>query len=322
MLSFLFRTDVHLADRGPASWKGDYQAEVLSSLEQVGRMARKYKVKAVLDGGDFFHVKAATRNSHGLVVKTADVHRAYPCPTYAVEGNHDLAYNNLATVGKQPLGVMFSTGVFLPLRDEVFTGDGLQARVVGVPYSPQRTLDELREIRKQDGDHYLVAVVHALAGENPPGGVEDFFNEPVFRYEDLVYDEGPDVWCFGHWHKDQGIVEVGGRRFVNQGALSRGALVKENLERTPKVALIEFSAEGISTGLVPLKVAPAAEVFDLERKERRDAESREIERFVERLQEDAKADPSESVEANVAALDFAPEVRDLALEYLGRARGE
>lgn len=321
-MNFLFRTDVHLADRGPASWKGDYQTEILSSLEQIGRMARKYKVEAVLDGGDFFHVKAATRNSHGLVVKAAELHRDYPCPTYCVEGNHDLAYNNLATVGKQPLGVLFSAGVFRVLRDEVFVKDGLTVRVVGVPYSPNRTLDELRAIQKQDGDDYLVAVVHQLAGENPPGGVEDFFGEPVFRYKDLVSEGGPDVWAFGHWHKDQGIVEVDGRRFVNQGAVSRGALVRENLERVPKVALIEFSSEGVSTGLVPLQVAPASEVFDLERKERRDAESREIERFVERLQEDAKADPSESVEANVAALDFAPEVRDLALEYLGRARGE
>ena len=322
MLAFLFRTDAHLADRGPASWKGDYQAEILSSLEQVGQMARKYKTTAVLDGGDFFHVKAATRNSHALVVKAAELHRDYPCPTFCVEGNHDLAYNNLSTVGKQPLGVLVSTGVFRVLRDEVFTDGTTRVRVVGVPYSPQRTLDELRAIRKQDGDDYLVAVIHQLAGENPPGGVEDFFGEPVFRYEDLVYDGGPDVWAFGHWHKDQGIVEVQGRRFVNQGALSRGALVRENLERVPKVALIEFSSEGVSTGLVPLKVAPAVEVFDLERKERRDAESREIERFVERLREDAKADPSESVEANVAALDFAPEVRDLALEYLERAMGE
>lgn len=321
-LAFLFRTDTHVSDRSPASWKGDYPAEIWSNLEQVGQLARRHEVRAVLDGGDYFHVKAATRNPHALVARTAEIHRTYPCPVYCVEGNHDIAYNNLESVGKQPLGVLYAAGVFQHLREATFEDGGLRVRVVGVPYSPFRTVEELRAIQKRPGDDFLIAVVHQLAGPNPPASVEDFFGEPVFRYPDLITADGPDVWCFGHWHKDQGIVEIDGKRFVNQGALSRGALIRENIERTPQATLLEVTPSGIVTVSLPMVVAPPEEVFDFEKKDRQEKESREIDQFVTSLRANVDFDPSQSIEANLQSLDFAREIRDLALGYLEQARAE
>lgn len=321
-LAFIFRTDVHVSDKSPASWKGDYPAEIWSNLEQIGELARQHRATAVLDGGDYFHIKAATRNPHSIVARSAEVHTAYPCPTWTIEGNHDIAYNNLDTVDRQPIGVLFASGVFRHLREEVFEDDGLKVRVVGFPYDPNRSLDELRETKKRSGEDRLIVLVHALAGKNPPDHVEDFFGEPVFRYRDLVYKDGPDVWCFGHWHRDQGIEVVDGVHFVNQGAVSRGALVRENLDRVPKVALILADGPDLNVSSIPLKVLPAKDVFDLEKKERRDREGEIIDQFVRRLEEDIKEDPSESIEDSIKILDFAPEVRQMALSYLERARTE
>jgi DNA repair exonuclease SbcCD nuclease subunit len=320
-VSFIFRTDVHVADNSPASWKGDYPAEIWSSLEQIGKLAARYSCQAVLDGGDYFHVKAPTRNSHRLVARSAVVQAAYPCPTYCVEGNHDIKHNNLDTLHEQPLGVLYETGVFKHLRDDSFEVEGVRVRVVGVPYNMALTLDDLKSIRKKDGE-YLVAVVHALASENPPDHVQEFFGEPVFRYQDLVFKDGPDVWCFGHWHRDQGIVEIEGRKFVNQGSVSRGSLVRENITRIPKVALLEFSEDGFEVSSIPLKVAPASEVFDLERKERQDKETQTIETFVEHLQNDLEVNDDVSIEETIESLQFSQEVGRLAMEYLHRAREE
>ena len=321
-MNFIFRTDVHVSDRSPASWKGDYPAEIWSNLAQVGELAREHEAIAVLDGGDFFHVKAATRNPHALVERTARIHADYPCETWSIEGNHDLAYNNLDSVGKQPIGVLYATGVFKHLREHLFEADGLRVRVVGMPYSPFRTLADLRAVQKQPGDTHLICLVHQLAGADPPPDVEDFFNEPVFRYEDLLSDGGPDIWCFGHWHKDQGIVEMDGKLFVNQGALSRGSLVRENIERTPKAALLEVTLSGVRVLPLPMRVAPPEDVYDFDRKERAERETVEIDQFITKLQANASFSPEESIEANLASLDFATDVRDLALEYLERARAE
>lgn len=314
-LAFLFRTDVHTSDRSPISWKGDYPAEIWASLEQVGQIAREREANAILDGGDYFHVKAASRNPHRLVERTARIHRAYPCPTYEVEGNHDISYNNLSTLSDQPLGVLFASQVFQPLREEVFTDGDLQVRVVGVPYSPTRRLEDLLKIQKKPGDTHLLAVVHALAAKSPPPQVEDFWNEPVFSYEALVSRNGPDMWMFGHWHKDQGIEEVGGKQFINLGALSRGALVRENLERTPKVAFIEATESSLTVTPISLVVAPGSEVFDLEKKATQEKERHDIEQFVLQLVSDGSLDPEASVEDNIRSLGFADEVRDEALRY-------
>lgn len=318
-VSFVFRTDVHVADRSPASWKGDYPSEIWESLEQIGGFARKYDCEAVLDGGDYFHVKAPTKNSHSLVARSALVQASYPCPTFCVEGNHDIKHNNLGTLSEQPLGVLYETGVFQLLRDTTFERGGIVVRVVGVPYSMTRTLGDLQSIKKKDGE-YLIAVVHALAGPEPPDHVQEFFGEPVFRYKDLVSEGGPDAWLFGHWHKDQGIVDIEGTKFVNQGSVSRGALVKENLTRIPKVALLEFTAEGFEVSSIPLKVAPAQDVFHLERKERQDREAQTIEAFVDNIQSELKVDEEVSLEDTIQSLDFSNDVGRLALEYLRAAR--
>lgn len=319
-VSFIFRTDTHVADKSPSSWKGDYVAEIWESLRQIGQLAKDHQVSAVLDGGDYFHVKTANRNSHGSIIQTASIHSEYPCRVHCVEGNHDLQYNNLDSLSRQPLGVLYAAKVFEHLREEVFQDGPFRVRVVGVPYHPRRAREDLLAIQKKPGDDFLVAIVHALAAENPPPKVEDFFGEPVFRYADLVTQDGPDVWAFGHWHRDQGVVNVGGKHFVNQGAVSRGSLTHENTARTPQVSLIEFEGTGPRIKTIPLIVAPAVDVFDMERKERAEQESRSMDSFLERLQEDQGFDSSLSIDDNIRTLDFASEVRDLALAYLAQAR--
>lgn len=320
-MRFIFRTDVHVADKSPASWKGDYPAEIWSNLTQIGEFARKYECEAVLDGGDYFHVKAPTKNSHAIVAKSAAVHAAYPCDTWCIEGNHDIKHNNLDTLDEQPLGVLFESGTFKHLRDHTFEKDGFKVRVVGMPYKLDRSVADLRGIIKGDED-YLVAIVHALAGQNPPAHIEGYFNEPVFRYDELASDRGPDVWCFGHWHQDQGIVEVRGKKFVNHGAVSRGALTHENITRAPKVALLEFTPEGFSADSLVLDVLPPFEVFDMEKKARQERERRSIDQFVTDIKDKiASVDTSEDIVGTVESLDFAEDVRARALAYLETARG-
>ncbi len=320
-VSFLFRTDTHVSDKSPASWKGDYPEEIWSNLRQIGQIAKDHGVRAVLDGGDFFHVKAPQRNPHAIVRQSAVIHQAYPCKVYSVVGNHDMQGNNLASLDRQPLGVLYEAGIFQRLEEQVFEDGNVRVRVVGVPYSPVRALEDLRSIRKKPGDTHLIVIVHQLASLAPPAHVEDFFGEPVFRYTDLIQKDGPDCVCFGHWHRDQGVEVIEGRYFVNQGAVSRGALIRENLERTPKVAILTATESGLTVTPIPLAVAPAADVFDLEAKAAQEEERRDIDEFITKLVADAGFMSEENIRTAVSGLGFAQHVRDLALQYLDQANG-
>lgn len=291
----------------------------MNSLAQIGAVAKQVSATAVLDGGDFFHLKAASRTSHALVAQAALVHSGYPCPVYAIEGNHDLAYNSLDSLDKQPLGVLFTTGVFQQLRDRVFISGGLKVRVVGLPYETTDPLERFEKIVRGDED-YLVVVAHMLASEVVSSKTDSFFREPVLSYGDLLYEGGPDVVLFGHWHRDQGVTWLDGRAFVNQGSVSRGALNMDSLDRVPQIAVLRFGSS-VSIDLVPLEVAPAVDVFDLDRRIQADVERSAIEQFVGKLQEvTINVEGTEKVESYVASLDFAKDVRDTALNYLERAR--
>jgi hypothetical protein len=173
-------------------------------------------------------------------------------------------------------------------------------------------------IQKQ-GEDFLVIIAHVLATQNPGPGLDELFREKVFRYSDLIVPNGADVFCFGHWHKDQGVTTIQGRHFVNIGAVSRGALRQENLERTPKVALLSFGPK-VEVTEIPLDVAPPEEVFDLERKYREQREDQVIEQYVATLRTQIEVNNSASVESVVDTLDFDSKVKAMALSYLERAR--
>jgi hypothetical protein len=102
---------------------------------------------------------------------------------------------------------------------------------------------------------------------------------------------------------------------VNHGALSRGALVRENLTRIPKASIIEIDNGKLSVTSSLISVAPAEDVFDLERKATQERERKDIEQFVLQLMVKGAIDPTSSIEENIRSLGFADEVREAALRY-------
>ena len=98
--------------------------------------------------------------------------------------------------------------------------------------------------------------------------------------------------------------------------------MRENTERTPQVAVIEATETGIQVRTIKLRVPPASEVFDFERKEKQETETERIDHFIDQLGASLNADPTLDVDSQVQALSFATDVRDRALSYLDKARAE
>lgn len=321
------RTDVHISDHTPQSRTDDWTETVLDKLEQIGQIAQAVEADVVLDNGDFFDVKSPSRNSHDLVRRVAKLQKRYPCPTAANVGNHDCVYGNIEFLNQQPLGVLFAAGVFKRCYNEhvveVKKGD-LSVRVVGIPYhGPRYEMERFSALQKK-GETYLVAMAHVLA--SPKGG-SMFEGEDIVKYDDL-YDLAPDVdvWVFGHWHKDQGIVEHRpGKWIVNIGSLTRGALSQDDLDRTPGVGILTFTEAGIEAKRQNLKVRPASEVFDLERRVQQESRAMTMDAFVTSLQETIAqdretplADKLKQLEED-SGLHVSSEVRERTLLYLERA---
>lgn len=321
-MSFTVRTDCHVHDKAPQSRVDDYLQTCLNSLRQIGEHAERTNAIAVLDNGDFFHAKAATKNSHLMVREVIDLHRAhYPCPVYCNPGNHDFPFNNIDYLDRQPLGVLFAAGVFERMYDHMFEDGDLKVRVVGFPYKRHFTEEEF-DLERGEED-VLIVCAHTFA--SPKGG-ELFGAERALSYYDLS-EASPDIFVFGHWHIDQGIQTINGKHFMNLGSMTRGSLVQDNLTRIPRFG--QISIEKTSTGdlfvdleAVELEVPPAEEVFDLERHERLKEETRDIESFIESLLLQHEDDTEDLLSEIKGLTNFKEEVRSTALSYLQEAMSD
>lgn len=317
-IRFITSSDEHLADLPPGFRKDDYRSTVLKKLEWQGSLAKNCGANAILRGGDIFHVKAANKNTHALIQMMTSLFNTFECPTYALAGNHDMSNNEFDSVFRQqPLGVLFRTGVLSHLNDNVFLDGSLKVRVVGVDYTPDIDVDFIQEkVKKRDDDVYTVAVVHALASMAPSEKIQSFFNEKIFDYRDLVFPGCPDAYVFGHYHKDQGITDHLGVKFINLGSISRGALTFENLERKPKVSMLTFDSSGVSAEEVCIPCLDPSEVFDLDLKKKIDTERKDLNEFISKL----RTDSSVSFSDKKHELDkFPDDLKKLALQILESA---
>lgn len=322
-LRFITSSDEHLSDNNPGFRKDLYKEAILEKLVWQGEFARKFDADAVLRGGDLFHVKEANKNTMASVGRVAAIHRGYHCPTHSLAGNHDMSKNDPLSIPRQPLGVLFKSEVFSPLIDNRFHSGDMSVRVIGVDYTIDLDYDALHDkVRKVDGDTYTIAFVHALAAMAPDEKIQSFFNETIFDYRDLVFNGCPDVYIFGHYHKDQGIQEHNGVKFVNLGAISRGALTFENIERRPKISSIICNSQGISIEEHEIPCKDASEIFDFEKKKALDKERRSIDEFITKLRSDANDIGDSSLSVRLSEFnnsDYPTELKNLLLEVIEAA---
>lgn len=325
-IKLLWRTDVHLSDRTPTNRKDKWSDTVIRKLEKIGSLAKEHNVNAVLDGGDFFDIKSPSRNSHSLVRRVIETHREYPCPTYANVGNHDCVYGDYSYLHQQPLGVLFASGCFQRLYDEheiIFETVSedilgfettLKVRVVGVPYhGTEYDLERLTSITKGDED-YLICIAHLLASKK---GGSMFEGEDIIKYADLEHLD-PDVWCFGHWHCDQGIEKVGNKTIINVGSLTRGSLSQDNLDRIPCAVLITIDENGISTERLDIEIENADDVFHIDRRIKQELKANTMEDFIENVKTQLSQEvQKETVLDTVRAMGgISEDVREKAIHYL------
>ncbi len=138
-----------------------------------------------------------------------------------------------------------------------------------------------------------------------------------------------DIFVIGHYHIDQGIhSDENGKYFINIGSMTRGTLSEEDIAHSPQIGFIKISVEEnkepvYALRTINLKVSPASEIFDLEKKEQENKEQEEIALFVEKIAAEAlektEEDNSETVSNILSSMDMAKAVRERVLYFIQEA---
>jgi DNA repair exonuclease SbcCD nuclease subunit len=330
MISFITMADIHMADRNPSSRIDDYPAAIKNKLQQVGMLTSKIGADFVLCSGDWFHSKSANRTSHETTAWMIRELLSWKVPIISIVGSHDFPWSNLYRIKRQPIGVLANSGAITlvdsrgereddPLfqKDWTFEKGGISVRVVGLNDDGRISLNDFSALPTyQRGEEtYLISMAHTFASLK--GG--SFFDNPVLSYRDLAQLCDVDVHLFGHWHRDQGVEEVDGKYFINVGALSRGAYNDENIDRHPKVTICRLDGHTTKITPVRLKVSPASEVFDMEKKEALKEKEQRMNSFIKELSSTFQEE-EEGVSLDIDSLQIDKETRDMVNSYLEMAR--
>lgn len=253
MVKALLIGDVHLSDSPPSVRTETYTQDILDKLEFCVNYANEH-TDVIVQLGDMFHVKAASKNSHALVQATAAVLSKFNGRVLIVPGNHDLSQDRLESLSKQPLGTLALTP-----NVELIDGFDEETGIYGIPYLDN--IDEMRgriRIGVPPWHDTKLFVTHASIfppGKNPP--------YDHITADHLETDGIPLAW--GHIHDPVPFFQAGEFKawFCNNGAISRGSLHTETVKRKPKVTLFDSEVLGCPFTSVDVPHKPAEEVFRL-----------------------------------------------------------
>ncbi len=317
--TFITANDIHISDHNPRSRTDDFRLAILGKLDQMRQVCNKVKADGAIIAGDLFNLKKPAKNSHRLNQDLIKVFRQFDCPIYMIEGNHDLTANLLGSLEEQPLGVLFADDTLIQLRHEIIEKDGKKISLVGIPFQEKLDLATL-DIPSKEGFSAQICAMHIYSSLK--GGF--IFDERLYGYDELG-KLSPDIFVLGHYHIDQGIHRENDKFFINIGSMSRGSLSEENIEHEPQIGYIKISVgDNVTYKVQPvkLKVKPASEVFDLEKREEEKQETKEIEAFVEKLGTESEEDSEKTektIEGLVGKMDMTKAIRERVLYFIQEA---
>lgn len=316
MTKLLLTNDWHFAAKNPVSRTDDYNGELFDLLDKLLLLAVHTGCSGICVAGDLFHDKhPSSRLPWNVVFRLVQWCmrvRAAGLDLLVIPGNHDILQDNLTTLARMPLGLLFEAGLIENVSMRSWTSR-TGVTVYGVPW-PASSVPGAFDSVPKDVD---VVLAHGFA--DPNGGTS--YGEYVHQYDALA-TAAPHVrlWHFGHDHTDHGVYPLkNGAKVVNIGALCRGALDRDTLTRQVKTAIATIPDQGeVTVQQVVLPVRPVSEVFDLKAREQKVRESQQVEAFVAQLKTGLLG-PSADYRAVFARMPMADAVRASVESYITKA---
>lgn len=259
-LKLLFFTDTHIRGSTPKNRKDNFVESLEMKFNEVSKMIKDNDVDFVLHGGDLFDRPDV---SISIVSKFAKILDRIKVPIYLISGNHDIYGHNPDTIGRTMLGLLDALGVIQTVKfneEVILEKDSIKVQLTGLPYiydidAPNNKDGYILKEVNQDVD-YSIHMIHGMLLDKP------FVKGVPYTLIDDIKDTRADITLAGHYHAGFKTTKIDNKYFVNPGSLVRISNSLMEMERIPKVILIELTHE-INIKEIPLKTAlPGNEVLD------------------------------------------------------------
>jgi DNA repair exonuclease SbcCD nuclease subunit len=265
-VNLVYTTDWHFSDVPPGRRGDNYRQALLEKLTFVRGLTEKLH-GASLCGGDVFHHKIPNHkgNSLSLIIELINALRRFPQDrVFGSVGNHDISYDRMDSLHRQPLGLLIAVGAYHNLNKEpvlfINQDETVKVSVETFPYAEgDETIRRIMEAGpRQPGVGHRIGIVHAYGH---PGDAADMFGTRTIGYNELDGNDF-DLLLWGHDHSRHGVDEVGKTTHINLGSMARAAFNYDELDRPVVAAILSFQPNGSwQYGEKPIPVKPLDQVF-------------------------------------------------------------
>lgn len=235
-MKLLITGDWHYRSQNPVARLDDFQTTLNEKLREVGAIARREDVEAIIVPGDLFD---SASPAYSTLTALEQIIREFGVPVWAVPGNHDEYAHSPESLDRTAFGHLVATGLVRNLSvDPVRSGPVL---VEGTGFSAATDSDVSDYlVRENNADIITVHVAHGMLLERPPG----YEIRHTLLSEVAKHPKCPEVLVVGHEHLGFGVKRVprvrGGELVaINPGALARLSAHPGEIERTIQVCLLE-----------------------------------------------------------------------------------
>lgn len=258
-MRLLYFTDTHIRGTNPKNRKDSFIDTIEKKLLEVINLVDEYNVDFVLHGGDLFDRPDV---SISIVSRFAKILSNIKVPIYLISGNHDIYGHNPETINRTMLGLLDVLGVINIIngKNTILEKEDIKIELSGQPYIYDIDSEDNRDYYvvkgKNPNVNYSIHMVHGMLLEKP------FIKGVPYTLVDDIKDTSADITLSGHYHSGFKTIEIDGKYFINPGSMVRITNSLREIERKPKIVLIDLG-EKIEIKSINLKSAlPGEEVLD------------------------------------------------------------
>lgn len=251
-MKILYFTDTHIRGTSPKNRKDDFILTLEEKLYELLDIIQEQDIDFVLHGGDLFDRPDV---SVSIVSRFSKILKEIKVPLYIISGNHDVYGHNPLTINRTMMGLLNELDILNIISEGetiVLEKDNIRVQLTGQPYIydidsiANRKYYIVDQVR--DDVDYSIHMVHGMLLDKP------FIKGIPYTLIDDIKDTKADITLSGHYHSGFNKTEIGGKYFINPGSMVRISNSLREMERPPKLALIELDKE-INISFLELKTA-------------------------------------------------------------------